>query len=308
MRCRMTVPYLLMFALFLLLAAGAAQAQGACQSDPCVNGRCVDTADGGFVCQCNPGWSGTLCDIPTSSDPCLPNPCANGACQNAGGTAVCQCNPGWTGSLCDVNIDECASDPCVNGVCIDQVNGYRCGCMPGWTGNLCDVNIDECESDPCVHGQCTDLVNGYSCSCQPGYTGPNCDVPVVTLDCSGAVASPGQLWPPNHQLVPIQVLDVTDPSNGLVTITFTSVFQDEPVHGTGSGDTGPDAFGVGTSNLTVRSERAGNGDGRVYHIAFSATSTSGGSCTGNVTVGVPKSQGKNGGPVDGGALYNSTLP
>lgn len=31
-------------------------------------------------------------------------------------------------------------------------------------------------------------------------------------------------------------------------------------------------------------------------------------CTGSVTVGVPKSQGKSGGPVDPGALYDSTLP
>ena len=57
---------------------------------------------------------------------------------------------------------------------------------------------------------------------------------------------------------------------------------------------------------SVRAERDGNGDGRVYHISFTATGSSG-SCTGSVTVGVPHDQG-HGGPVDQGALYNSTLP
>ena len=57
----------------------------------------------------------------------------------------------------------------------------------------------------------------------------------------------------------------------------------------------------------MRAERDGGNDGRVYHIAFTATGASG-SCAGSVTVGVPHSQGNNGGPVDQGALYNSTLP
>jgi hypothetical protein len=46
----------------------------------------------------------------------------------------------------------------------------------------------------------------------------------------------------------------------------------------------------------------------VYHLAFTATNSTGGTCTGAVTVGVPHDQGHNGGPVDQGALYNSTLP
>lgn len=271
MRSRITLASLLTFALFVLLAS-AAQA-----TEP-------------------------------PADACLPNPCANGQCINVAGGYECRCAPGYTGTNCDVEIDECESNPCVHGVCLDKVNAYECSCLPGLTGTNCDTDINECESDPCVHGDCTDQENGYSCSCFPDWSGPNCDVPVVTLDCSDAVASPGLLWPPNHQLVPISVLDVIDPNSGAVTITVTDVFQDEPVNGSGDGDTSPDATGVGTTNAAVRSERAGNGDGRVYHISFSATSSNGGSCTGEVTVGVPKSQGKKGGPVDGGALHDSTQP
>jgi len=95
---------------------------------------------------------------------------------------------------------------------------------------------------------------------------------------------------------------------GALAITVTSIFQDEPVESPGSGNTSPDATGVGTATPSVRAERDGGGDGRVYHIAFTATNGSGASCTGSVTVGVPHDQGQNGGPVDQGSLHDSTLP
>lgn len=126
-------------------------------------------------------------------------------------------------------------------------------------------------------------------------------------DCANATASPNLLWPANHNFVSIQISGIVNPAPGAVTITVTSIFQDEPVQSSGSGNTSPDATGVGTANPSVRAELDGGNDGRVYHIAFTATGASG-SCTGAVTVGVPKSQGNNGGPVDQGALYNSTLP
>jgi hypothetical protein len=126
-------------------------------------------------------------------------------------------------------------------------------------------------------------------------------------DCSAAVASPGLLWPPNHKLVPIEISGITNPGGGPVTISVTSIFQDEPVQSPGSGNTAPDGAGVGTSTPSVRPEREGGGNGRVYHITFTATNATGGTCTGAVKVGVPKSQG-HGAPIDGGPLYDSTLP
>jgi len=128
---------------------------------------------------------------------------------------------------------------------------------------------------------------------------------VVTVkpDCSHATVSPSLLWPPNHKFVPVQISGV----GGTAAITVTSIFQDEPVQSPGSGNTSPDATGVGTSTPSVRSERDGGGDGRVYHISFTAT-VDGASCIGSVTVGVPHDQGQNGGPIDEGALYDSTQP
>jgi hypothetical protein len=127
-------------------------------------------------------------------------------------------------------------------------------------------------------------------------------VPGRRPTCAQAVASPGLLWPPNHKLVPIQISGVTDPAGSPVSLKVTSIFQDEPVTG------GPDGTGLGTSGASVRSDRNGGGNGRVYHIGFTATNSKGFSCDSEVTVGVPHSQGHNGGPVDGGALYDSTHP
>ena len=126
-------------------------------------------------------------------------------------------------------------------------------------------------------------------------------VVLVNLDCSHATASPNLLWPPNNKFVAIQISGIPDPGGPTAAITVTSIFQDEPV------TKGPDATGVGTSTPSVRAQRDGGGDGRVYHIFFTA-SGNGGSCTGAVTVGVPHDQGPNGGPVDEGPLYDSTQP
>jgi hypothetical protein len=122
----------------------------------------------------------------------------------------------------------------------------------------------------------------------------------LSPSCASATASPNRLWPPNHKFVPITISGIVNPVPGAVTISVTSIFQDEPTSGAS------DATGVGTGHPSVRSERDGGGDGRVYHINFTATGASG-SCTGSVTVGVPHDQG-HGSLVDGGSLYNSTTP
>ena len=125
--------------------------------------------------------------------------------------------------------------------------------------------------------------------------------------CGAAQASPAVLWAPNHQFVPIAIIGVTDPDEDAVTITATSVTQDEPVIGTGDGHTSPDAV-IQAGVASVRAERAGNGNGRVYRIAFTADDGKGSTCTGAVTVGVPHSQKKGLTAIDDGQLYDSTIP
>jgi len=130
-------------------------------------------------------------------------------------------------------------------------------------------------------------------------------------DCSKAYANPLALWSPNHQFAPIAILGVTDPANNPITLTVTGVRQDEPETGPGSGNDSPDAVIqviLGGSAASVRAERNGNGNGRVYHIYFQADDGQGGTCTGDVTVGVPHSQGKGVTATDEGPIYDSTVP
>ncbi|MEW6174029.1 MAG: vWA domain-containing protein, partial [Bacillota bacterium] len=127
-------------------------------------------------------------------------------------------------------------------------------------------------------------------------------------DCSGAAADVSQLWPPNHKMEAIRILNVTDPDGDPVTITVTGITQDEPVSGSGSGDTAPDGSGTGTDTAWVRAERDGEGNGRVYRISFTAGDGKGGESSGSVLVGVPHDQGVNTVCVDDGQLYDSTVP
>jgi hypothetical protein len=124
-------------------------------------------------------------------------------------------------------------------------------------------------------------------------------------DCSEATASLLSLWPPNHVLVPVAINGVTDPDGDPVTVQVTSVTQDEPTNNTGDGDTCPDAVIDGDGNVSVRSERAGHGNGRVYAINFIASDGQGGACTGTVSVCIPRDKGRNSVCVDDGQDYNS---
>jgi hypothetical protein len=107
-------------------------------------------------------------------------------------------------------------------------------------------------------------------------------------ECDAAVASPDELWPPNHKFHTVTVRGVTDPDGDRVTVTITGVTQDEALNGTGDGDTAPDAAWVSgrTDQVQVRAERSGQGDGRVYRISFTATDGKD-RCRGTVYVGVP---------------------
>jgi hypothetical protein len=125
--------------------------------------------------------------------------------------------------------------------------------------------------------------------------------------CTDAYPSVDLLWPVNHKFVPVEILGVTDADGDPITITIDSIFQDEVVDDGGDGNTAPDGQGVGTSVAEVRAERAADGNGRFYHISFTADDGRGGTCLGVVLVSVPHDQGKKAeDPIDDGALYDST--
>jgi hypothetical protein len=135
---------------------------------------------------------------------------------------------------------------------------------------------------------------------------------VVNLppQCEGAAPTISSIWPPNHKMVPAGIRGVTDPDGDPVTLRITSIRQDEPTNTIGDGNTSCDAEGVGGPAARVRAERSGSpkvpGDGRFYHIFFTADDGEGGSCSGVVKVAVPHD--KNKAPVDGGPRYHSCAP
>jgi hypothetical protein len=109
-------------------------------------------------------------------------------------------------------------------------------------------------------------------------------------DCSGAQPSISCIWPPNHMFVDIGVVGVTDPDGDPVTITIVGITSDEATateYGAGGTIHVPDGAGVGTDTASLRAERSGLGNGRVYVLHFVADDGNGGSCAGAVPVQVP---------------------
>jgi hypothetical protein len=107
--------------------------------------------------------------------------------------------------------------------------------------------------------------------------------------CTAVAASPSTLWSPNHQFERISFGGATDADGNSLTYTVIQVRQDEALVGEGSGNFSPDAR-MAAGALELRSERAGQGDGRVYTVSLNVNDGHGGSCTGTATVTVPHDQ------------------
>lgn len=107
-----------------------------------------------------------------------------------------------------------------------------------------------------------------------------------------------KLWPPNHKMVLVatgSVNDIADP-NATFSIAVTS---NQPINGTGDGNTEPDWIANSTSSnydVSLRAERAGNLGQRDYSIVISATDASGNTAQASCSASVPHDQGNNTSP------------
>lgn len=104
---------------------------------------------------------------------------------------------------------------------------------------------------------------------------------------SGVMASPTALSPPNHKMVSVAIsYRVTDNCGPIVT--KLQVASNEPINGTGDGDTAPDWQILDEHHVLLRAERSGNGSGRTYTVTITATDSANQSSSRDVLIKVPK--------------------
>ncbi|MGH7723942.1 MAG: FlgD immunoglobulin-like domain containing protein [Candidatus Eiseniibacteriota bacterium] len=133
-----------------------------------------------------------------------------------------------------------------------------------------------------------DDLNASNCQAKVQVVDTTPPTITVTLDRDA-------LWPPNHKLADIHatvvVEDICDPNP---TFVLTSITSNEPIDGTGDGDTAPDwtdsDFGTPDVDFMLRSERAGTGSGRRYTIVYTASDADGNTASAEVFVRVAHDQ------------------
>jgi len=256
-------------------------------------------------------WSGAAFDDPTSATPTAPFP--------LGTTEVTLVvSDGMGETECSVNVEVVDTTPpeltcpanimvecsAIGGVPADELAAFLadftvtdiCDCDPEVVNDAPAFFTGPCEGSggvTTVTWTATDA-SGNSSSCSADVTVVDTTPPVFdTLSLNRDV-----LWPPNHKMSEILVtIEVSDVCDGDPSVTLESITSNEPDNGTGDGNTVNDIqeadYGTDDRGFLLRSERKGNGSGRVYTITYSVTDCSGNATMGEVVVRVPHSQSMN---------------
>ena len=134
-----------------------------------------------------------------------------------------------------------------------------------------------------------DAVAGLSGSDSASVTVEDSQPPVVQATPDRLV-----LWPPNHKMQNVQVrIRIQDActSPGDLQVELLSVVSNEPDNGTGDGNTVNDIqnaqIGTDDRQVSLRAERAGGGDGRVYTLTYRVTDAAGNETDAEAKVYVP---------------------
>ncbi len=100
------------------------------------------------------------------------------------------------------------------------------------------------------------------------------------------------LWPPNHKLVAVSAtVTASDDTAAQPDVVLISVTSNEPDNSLGDGDAENDIVILNDTSFSLRAERSGLGDGRVYTVTYEATDECGNSAVKSAEVRVPKSRG-----------------
>ncbi|HEY8183272.1 MAG TPA: Ig-like domain-containing protein [Thermoanaerobaculia bacterium] len=133
--------------------------------------------------------------------------------------------------------------------------------------------------------------NGTPSQCSNGavtVTVSDTTAPVM----SALTLSDTRLWPPNHQMVIINVGYTVMDFGDSAPVCTLSVSSNEPDNGLGDGDTPGDSIIVNAHQVKLRAERAASGNGRIYTIGADCTDRFGNVAHKSATVTVPKDNSK----------------
>ena len=175
-----------------------------CRIDVCFNHGSCSFVNETVKCNCDSGWTGDFCRIPSLPDfnlrcqngypdivnkicRCFPGFFGN-VCQNevpcifgrVNSDNKCVCNSGYSGSKCDIrmirrdalptNIPTISSPkPTLNRCFRGEYDGnlLKCICEHGWSGNTCEENM-------CFMGHYD--INTDACQCRQGWVGRTCNI------------------------------------------------------------------------------------------------------------------------------------
>jgi hypothetical protein len=158
--------------------------------------------------------------------------------------------------LCPASITvDCADDPRATRVVVRSPSGTRCSAE----------QLSAVVSEPWTSGSHEVVVRDRS-----GAALCSTEVTVVSATAPTLVSHTLQMWPPNHKFHDFAVSDcvsVTDSCGSQLQGEFIWASSDEPVDAQGDGHHAPDILlSDDCQHVSLRSERQGPEDGRVYRL------------------------------------------
>jgi Domain of unknown function (DUF5011) len=248
--------------------------------------------------------------------------------KRSGTPGNCTATIEWTESDACGNAASTSSTYTTNGdttpptMTLNGSSGITVECGSEWQESAVTIG-DDCDAliRPTITGA-LDLqtpgvyVLNYSALDACGNAGPTFARNLTVVDTTPPVVvvhAPKELWPPNHQMETLTLADlasVVDACEGVLNANdvgaILDIYSDEPDNGTGDGDTTGDIVIVDYSTFSVRVERKGNGNGRVYGIRFEVSDSSGNTVEATAFVHVPHDQSGDT-AVDDGAAGGQTV-
>ncbi|KAK3784027.1 hypothetical protein RRG08_025221 [Elysia crispata] len=154
-----------------------------CEGNPCgSHGTCQAFDSVRYICDCDPGFTGTNCETNILECELNPRGCLyGGQCKDGEDDYTCQCPNGFTGDHCQHRPDLCQDNSCHTdngGFCTEDFRRIMANCTCGEHYDLVSTDVcnatDYCLAAPCVNGTCSSQFGGFTCACQEGFEGSLC--------------------------------------------------------------------------------------------------------------------------------------